>query len=121
MRVSDKVRKVSRDIIKAYAFHVRKRIKQKDILYIQAGIDLDFNTYERLFSEVASISLGVNRVKETSFPTKLLADCAGAIDFMNIDKAYDRVLDRYADAVYDTCILIFRKVEEGLRKDGYKL
>jgi len=117
MIVADKVRKLARDIITTYVHHVYHKVRDKDSKYIESGIDGNLFLYEELFIDTVGILLGRKYISE-KFSQELVLDCVGVLDTMLADHKYTKTVEKYHEAVYDSCALLFNKVERGLRERG---
>lgn len=112
MRVVDSIRYLSRDIIKGYVKHIQHKINTEDISYILSGVDKDLDTYESLFEVV----IGVLFKKSESygnFAESIVQDCVGILEIVIEDSKYKRAM-KYSDGVYDTCLMIYKKVAQGV-------
>lgn len=119
MRASNKVRKVSRDIIKHYVFYIRGKIRDLDVDYVRSGIDKNFDIYESLFGAVLRQYLGVEaKPEDKMFSYTIINECIDVIAGLVDRKKYSSIVEKYSNELYNTCLLIFSKVEEGLLENG---
>lgn len=116
MRVSESIRYLARDIIKGYVKHIQKKIALNDPLYILSGVDKDYDTYEDLF-EVVMGFLFKKSDNLNNFNEDLVQECVGVMDLVIEDSKCSRAM-KYADGVYDTCILLYKRIENGVIESG---
>lgn len=112
MRVADSIRYLAKDIIKTYVNYVRYKVHEEDKKFIATGVDKDLEIYEDLFITVLGVLF--NKEVEDKFDMDVVNQCAGVLDIMIEDSKYKKIRNKYADGVYDTCLLIYKKVEEGI-------
>ncbi|MNL91290.1 hypothetical protein D3C81_10210 [compost metagenome] len=113
------IRIISKEIIKAYVFFIRDKVKQLDSRYINLGIDANFDDYEKLFYVVLRSGLRLpSKEGDDKYSMDIIDECISVIERTIIRHNYSEVISAYKDIVYETCLLAFRKVEEGLRENG---
>lgn len=117
MRVSDSIRYLARDIIRTYVKHIQHRIAINDSKYVLSGIDRDIDTYEELFEVVLKVVFNKGQDYQ-NFDGFIVEETAGMIDIMIADSKYSKIMKKYSEGVYDTCLLIYKKVEKGLIEGG---
>ena len=99
-----------REIIRAYTFHVRDRVKEGKKEYIDTGIDEDIHKYKEVFLEILAYSLGVKERK----PNRVMKECKVVITEVLSNKEYVSILTKYKFMVYTTCEVMFEIVMEEL-------
>lgn len=109
MRVSDSIRYLARDIIREYVKFVQRKVNENDVTFIKSGIDKDFDTYEELFEVVLAYVFNGND-NYCSFDAAMVHEIAGNIDIAIANSKYNRIMKKYSEGVYDTCIRVYKKV-----------
>lgn len=118
MTIEERVRRIARNLIYSYCAYVRNKIAASDENYLKSEIDSDIVKYELLFTDAVQLALGVDRDLSEEFPLSLVRDAAVSMKPVIDDKKNAYALSKYAGGICDTCMLIFRRVEEGIRKNG---
>lgn len=114
MHTSDSVRNVSKNIVSAYAHHIKDRVRDKDEDYINLGVDDNFSAYEALFKAVISKVLGVKETCRNDFSNIVITECLDVVNNTIKMKGYSRLLnnDLLAQCTYEVCVFILNKVKE---------
>lgn len=117
MNVTGRVKKLSKDIIVKHVHYVRKKIIEQDARYVLSGIDNDLDVYEKFFMEVLSEVLGV-RIKPLEFEHSIVMECVMELDLLIEGHEYSATFSKHKKFVFDTCVMLFREVEKGVRDSG---
>jgi hypothetical protein len=120
MNTSSKVRKIARDIVVAFAHHIKDRIKLNDKDYVQLGIDEDFEVYASLFKVVISKVLDLPIKVDMIYSNTVVTECTDAITSSITLRGYTKLLEKeyIAQSVYDVCLHVLKKVKEEEFADG---
>lgn len=114
MNTSTKVRKIAREIVVAYAHHVKDRVRMNDTDYVQLGLDEDFEVYASLFKVVISEVLNVTITVDVVYSKALISELKEVLLSSILLRGYKKVLenDAYAFCVYEVCLHVLKKVKE---------
>jgi hypothetical protein len=112
MNSENKVKQVAKNLVVAYAHHIKDRVVKADLRYITSGIDTSFERYEKLFKHVLSKTLGVESTLSLSLDDSILAECVAVLDTVIITEGYkDFLSDTYvSECTYDICVHILATV-----------
>lgn len=108
------VRKVARDIVLAYAHHIRDKVREENINYTGIGLDGDFAVYEALFKTVLGSELLIPSSIGMRLPRTVISESLRVVQSEIKRKGYTDFLDNpvYAECVFEVCVFILKKVKE---------
>ena len=118
-RAEAKIRYIAKEIIVAYVQHVKQKIKERNPLYIESGVDNSYDVYERLFTIVISRYFkGLSKVPDSKgFSDVVILDCMNAIDLALATSKYKNIVSKNSEVISETCLVVYEQVERGLREN----
>lgn len=119
MELNDKIRWLLKELITTYVKFVKTKVDEEDKNYVKINIDGDFDVYQALCIEVLRKVLESKRIRMRRFPRKVVNDCMEIVEAKLIELNMYEFAVKYNDTIIDTCDVVFKKIEEGLREDGY--
>ena len=114
MHHNDNVRNAAKELVVAFAHHLRDKINNKDTLYINTGLDEDFLIYEDIFKSVLSKLLGVS-IRPTCFiPNRVLEETREVLLNVVAEKHLEDIVSSnvHSHITYEVCLFVLRKFQE---------
>lgn len=118
MELNDKIRWLLKELVTTYVKFVKCKVDEEDKNYIKMNIDNDFDVYKDLCIEVLRKVLESKRIKMRRFPRKAVNECMIVVESKLLELGMYEFAIKYNEVIIDTCDLVFKKIEEGLREDG---
>jgi uncharacterized Ntn-hydrolase superfamily protein len=114
MHTSNNVRKAARDIVIAFAHHIKGRIQSQDDDYVELRVDDDFDIYSDLFRSVAEKVLGINTGIVRIFPNSVVTETLDIVEEKVNNMGYQSLIENkfVAECVFEICLFILKKVKE---------
>lgn len=111
---SESVRKVAKHIVVAYAHHIKQRIQEKDLTYLELGVDDTYPTYEALFRQVARDIFTLDIKNTHQFSNAVIDDCVQAVRKAIRVNGYSRFIENelLGVCIYDVSMFILNKARE---------
>ena len=108
------IKEISKEIMVAYAHHVRDRVREEDFEYLASGVDNSLEKYTNLFKVTLSMLTGLDFGVEDTYPSHVTMDTMHVLNSKVLSKGYERYISNpvIGEGVYKVCMLILKKVKE---------
>lgn len=123
MNTVEGIKSASKNIVMAYVHHIRDQVRVKNDMYLDLGVDADFDCYESLFKIVMARVLGVKKFNSRGYSEEVIKECLHEVKYVITKMGYEKLLDTkiMAEFIYDICLLVLEKVKEDEFSDEVRI
>lgn len=114
MYSDEAIKRMSKELVLSYVYHVRDRVKEGNLEYINSGLDEDVNVYAKIFKTVLRrVLIGSKRGLRGVSPV-VLEECSAELEktikVMGYTKAVGNMFT--SQCIYDVCAVVLGKVKD---------
>lgn len=118
--LNEKIRQAARDVVVAYAHHIKSQVDTKNESYLESGVNDSVSRYEVVFRHVIGKVLGIGIPINPPCPEYVVKDLTNVVQkaMDNTSLSEYRIKPNWKSAIYELCIFVFEKFREHDLKEG---